>query len=625
MCYKVENLIIKVVLVISLIVGQNFSITAEEHYTNVGDKLIAADTIVESGSQYKNIPITLDRNVSFENFSDNFTNIQFQLVFPDGVRPILKSDGTANIGKTDDCKYYDEDEDSNLDAITWKATIAGNTVTVIGVNLNKHKLTKNPIELCKISYETTAGIKPGKYAILAQNIKYTSYNNDDFKTVFAQTLCTLTIEGDDTPYTDVTKLPYAIYCNEFKTRKNKQVEVKINMKNASSVCLWQADMVLPQGFSVATDEDNDALFYVSGTRTTSARHNIATNTLGDGSTRILCSSTTNKNFSDNDGEVATFILNTPSDAVDGEYPLIFRNVLLVEDNAINKYTVDSVVSKIVVKNFMLGDVNDDEQINGIDLVGMTNFILEKPNEGCIWEAADVNIDGEVNGSDYVLEVNAILGLVTFYNAPAINKVAVAESPAADYAIYSENVATDADCIFEVPISVKNANNFTLWQADFELPEGFTVALDEEEEPMISITGGRTTYKNHAISSNTLADGSLRVMCSSPTNKEFKGNDGEVATIGLFVAPEVASGNYVIKIKKGLVVEANNTGHEVNDFEITVSVNGSTGINDISLIDGKVNVYNVYGQVIKTGVDASVATEGLSKGIYIVGNKKMIIK
>lgn len=209
----------KSLLFAALVAGMSFSAMAEEHYTNVGDKMTAPDATVEAGTQYKNVVVTLERNASFANFTDGFTNMQFELVFPEGVKPLLKSDGTVNIGKTNDCKYYDEDAEENVDAITWKSTVAGNVATVVGANLNKHKLTKNPIELCKINYETAADLAAGEYAIQVQNIKYCAYNNDDYKTEEVQTVCTLKVEGGESGVNDINVNAVKTY----KTIENGQV------------------------------------------------------------------------------------------------------------------------------------------------------------------------------------------------------------------------------------------------------------------------------------------------------------------------------------------------------------------------------------------------------------------
>ena len=52
-----------------------------------------------------------------------------------------------------------------------------------------------------------------------------------------------------------------------------------------------------------------------------------------------------------------------------------------------------------------GDVNGDGEVNGTDLVVLTNIILEVSEDR---PAADVNGDGEVNGTDFVVLVNIIL-------------------------------------------------------------------------------------------------------------------------------------------------------------------------------------------------------------------------
>ena len=43
------------------------------------------------------------------------------------------------------------------------------------------------------------------------------------------------------------------------------------------------------------------------------------------------------------------------------------------------------------------------------------------------------------------------------------------------------------------------------------------------------------------------------------------------------------------------------------------------------VNGIVNVYNVQGQLIRRNVKAGEATKGLSRGLYIVGNKKVLVK
>ena len=600
--------------------------------TQKGDVVTAPDFSIKAGATtgLNGVPFTLHRN----NASNDFTNIQFDLIFPvdengKGIRPI-EIDGVYDWAGQDITMV----SKPQIPAVIFKNNFDNAEFypvhRVVGVNVTKTAQEPNPIQFYTLNIAADEGMLPGDYPLKIQHLKYTSSDDNSYTTEGEQVVCIIHIDAADSEpevdTTDISSMTYALYCNDVKTRPGQQVEMKLNMKNATPVCLWQADLVLPEGFSVATDESGELSINISGSRTSQSKHNIAANTLKDGSIRILCSSTTNKEFLDNDGEVATIILNVPNDIADGEYSLMIRSQLMVENNATaTSYQVESVSSKIIVKDFTIGDVNNDDEINGIDLVYISNIILENPVEGAIAKAADINNDGVVNGTDYVLEVNKILERPTAQNS-ASRKIAPAEDATTSYAIYSTDVTTDANSMFVIPVSVLNDNLFTLWQADFELPEGFSFAVDDDNEALVEITGNRTTYKNHSISTNLLQSGDLRVLCASTTNKEFKDNDGEVATISINVGDNVASGDYIIKIKKGLVVEANGTGHNTADSEITVTVyNTSTVINDITVNNGKVNVFNTFGQLVKSNVDAATATEGLSKGIYIVGNKKVAVR
>lgn len=57
--------------------------------------------------------------------------------------------------------------------------------------------------------------------------------------------------------------------------------------------------------------------------------------------------------------------------------------------------------------------------------------------------------------------------------------------------------------------------------------------------------------------------------------------------------------------------------------------GGSGINeataDKNLSDGRVNVYSLTGSLLKSNVSPSEAVSGLSKGIYIIGNHKVVVR
>jgi hypothetical protein len=60
-------------------------------------------------------------------------------------------------------------------------------------------------------------------------------------------------------------------------------------------------------------------------------------------------------------------------------------------------------------NFILGDVNFDNEINVLDVVLMVSFILGEPTDEYEYSAADINEDGLLNILDIVALINIILG------------------------------------------------------------------------------------------------------------------------------------------------------------------------------------------------------------------------
>ncbi len=62
---------------------------------------------------------------------------------------------------------------------------------------------------------------------------------------------------------------------------------------------------------------------------------------------------------------------------------------------------------------------------------------------------------------------------------------------------------------------------------------------------------------------------------------------------------------------------------------TLSKDSGAGVGDI-IVDAPaessvVNVYNLHGQCVRSGVERSMAFEGLDRGIYVVNGKKHIVR
>lgn len=159
---------------------------------------------------------------------------------------------------------------------------------------------------------------------------------------------------------------------------------------------------------------------------------------------------------------------------------------------------------------------------------------------------------------------------------------------------------------------------TLVQFDMELPEGLSVAKDEEGEYLMELA--RTTLKKHSLDYN-LANG--RVLLSSSSNKTLSGTSGAIIMIDLTAASTFQTGT--ITLKNIEIVSPDNTAEnpvfsKPDDVVINIAASGIAGVTMSNEYQG--SIYTLQG--VKVGENAS-SFDNLKKGIYIMNGKKVVKK
>ena len=169
-----------------------------------------------------------------------------------------------------------------------------------------------------------------------------------------------------------------------------------------------------------------------------------------------------------------------------------------------------------------GDVNGDNQVNGTDLVALTNIILGKNAQTT---AADVNGDGYVNGTDYVALANIVLGRS---NAKASAMAKGAVQAVATTGLTIEPFDIKAGESKEMVIDLTNPNDeITLVQFDLRLPAGLSVKQNGGEYDFD--IAGRTTWRKHSLDANA-TNGIVRFLLASSSNATLTGTEGAVIKI-----------------------------------------------------------------------------------------------
>lgn len=415
--------------------------------------------------------------------------------------------------------------------------------------------------------------------------------------------------------TDISEMTDILYSEEKNVKSGSQIVLPIYMKNSTDVTLFQTNVYLPKGFSFATKTNGKYAVSLAKDRLTDEddNHVISANIQSDGSLLILCSSQDNYTFDGKEGLVATVTLDVASTAAEGQYLIKLNNQKIVKpDNSGTNIGTYQVVA--TVKNLTLGDVNDDGEIDGYDLVGISNLILGTNTDGLNRSAADVNQDTEVDGYDYVMEVNTILGSNSS-SAKGSRNTDYSENALSSLVIEPVNVSIGGQTQMNIGIEC-NGDVFTLVQTDIEFPDGI--------EPMLK--NGRVVVKlanecvgngdNHSISCIKQSDGKYRVLIMSHDNTGFNGQDGQLFTVGIETVYGMSEGLYDITLSNTKLVRANNTGVNPADYHCILTCSAATGINNITGEETTGALFNLNGQRV---------SKHAQRGIYISNGKKTVKK
>ena len=237
--------------------------------------------------------------------------------------------------------------------------------------------------------------------------------------------------------------------------------------------------------------------------------------------------------------------------------------------------IGSIVIEPAAKDIP-GDQDNDGDVNIGDYTIVANYILadESPAK------ADVNGDGGVDVGDLTAIANIIL--YSESQAPASAKPRFATDPNAfDNVIYMKDATAKAGDEIEIPVYMKNSVGMTGFQFDVVMPEGLSVAM-EDDYYLIDLSTERTTARNtNTFDSAKQLDGSVRVLAGSTKSKTIEGNDGEVAIITANVAAGLADGEYKVVLKNIIMSDATGKTYKVDSSEATITVASATGISNVN--------------------------------------------
>ena len=133
---------------------------------------------------------------------------------------------------------------------------------------------------------------------------------------------------------------------------------------------------------------------------------------------------------------------------------------------------------------------------------------------------------------------------------------------------------------EIEVKMSNDVTITAFQFNIALPEGVSIKYDEDEE---AYCVGRTSrlLSAHVLTSELQQNGDYKVMVYHNSNKNIKGNSGEVVvTLTLVASDQVSTGAFTPTITKQEMTEADGTKHKIDDATYNCSISLSTTVTSL---------------------------------------------
>lgn len=200
-----------------------------------------------------------------------------------------------------------------------------------------------------------------------------------------------------------------ISTGDISARYGSRVDLPIYLKNDEVIEGLQFKLTLPEGVSVA--EDEEGLITSTTDRTNGMTVMGRKDPDADNSYLFVLLSLEGNTITGNEGVFMNVKLNIDSDVDLGDYEIKIEDVYMTTASYETLHPAEAT-SDLIMTDIVMGDVNNDGVINVTDAIGVVNYILKNVPSVFVEEAADVNNDGVINITDAIGIVNMILGKET---------------------------------------------------------------------------------------------------------------------------------------------------------------------------------------------------------------------
>ena len=374
-------------------------------------------------------------------------------------------------------------------------------------------------------------------------------------------------------FKEIVEMP-SLTLNDQNICKGGKIRLPVLMNNEEEITAFQFDVDVPDGITVIDVQLGDRK---------SDSHTVDFNKQADGSYRVIVVSLQKVPFSSNEGELVSLMLSADKDIESGDYSIGIKNIVLTTPSKEKFYLAD-VNSVLSVLNIRQGDADSDGYVDVADVVAMIDYVLDSSTSDIMFLAADMNADGDIDIFDVMIAINIILNR---------DNSAGSRTRASSYMEEQAVVTAAADGIM---LGVNDAGRFTAFQFDIEVADG----MELTEVRLNDNTG------NHELYSMNIGQNTYRVIGVSMDNSTLTASGNDLIELSFSKGGHAQISNIVFVTPQKSKVYFASDNSEV------------TGISRIGYKQAE-DIYDLSGRKVNT--DRS----RLPKGLYIINNKKVVIK
>ena len=264
----------------------------------------------------------------------------------------------------------------------------------------------------------------------------------------------------------------------------------------------------------------------------------------------------------------------------------------------------------ILRDYLMGDANNDGNIDVIDVNMMIAVILGQSVSGFYFELADINGNGEIE----VIDINLYINYILNGNYDYIRKAPGRNQPASNFTsdcIEAMPLAINAGETRQLTLVLNNERDYSSLQCDITMPEGLAI-----------VPGSMQVGQRNAGHTIIMSDNCKRMMCYSNAVKAIDGREGTIVTLQV-TADDTFAGNGEIAIGNLILATPQHERYVGSDSYSQVS--NTSGIDDV---DTNANRVYAYGRtlVIETenaGSAVVAAMNGASQEINVQAGRNEI--